>query len=88
MERFKEKLCSVAPLWRISLAFILVLLSISVFSFIFVTPGTKSYYITVVNFLVLGPLLVTNLVILYTCQSRSERKELEYVDSVDSTENN
>lgn len=85
MERFWNWICGVGPLWRITLAVIMILLAISVFSIRFVEPGSESYYISLVNFVLLGFLLAGNLSILYRCKKGRE-KELEQVKELETVE--
>ncbi|MCU4742595.1 hypothetical protein [Natronoglomus mannanivorans] len=85
MERFWNWVCSVVPLWRITLAVIMILLTISVFSIGFVESGSESYYITLFNFVVLGILLTGNVSILYQCKKGRE-KELEQAKDLETFE--
>ncbi|WP_207592487.1 hypothetical protein [Halomontanus rarus] len=85
MDRLWDWLCGVTPLWRITLAVIMILLTISVFSVGFVESGTDSYYITLFNFVVLGVLLAGNVSILYRCKVGRER-ELERAKELETFE--
>ncbi|RQG93619.1 hypothetical protein [Natrarchaeobius chitinivorans] len=80
-----DKLCGIAPLLKSSLALVLALLFLSLFTFPAVTPGSETYYISLINLALLGCLLVFHVVVLFVCkrvhtEDLEGKKELEVFD--------
>ena len=77
---FLDVLCGATHLVRRVLQTVVVLLLLLGFSFLFVAPGTGSYYIAIVNAIILVPLLVASMTIIYWCESKRERKTIDAVE--------
>ncbi len=72
-------ICQYATLLRYLAQLLIVLLLLSLFSVPFVPPGTASYYMMLLNFIMLVPLLLVVLVFAYVCQQRRSRKTVDAV---------
>lgn len=69
--------CGYRHLFRYVLRLVLVLLALSLFSMLFVSRGSESYYIALVNFMLLVPMLGVTVSFVYLCGKRNERKTID-----------
>ena len=69
-ERIGDQICSFQP--QIFYLFVLesVLLMLMLFSVLYVDPGTASYIVVQINFILLAITLAPSLLILYACSQR------------------
>ena len=69
-ERIGDQICGFQP--QIYYLFVLesVLLMLMLFSVLYVDPGSASYIVVQINFILLGITLAPSLLILYTCSQR------------------
>lgn len=72
-------ICGYRHLFRYVLQLVLVLLSLSVFSMLFVSRGSESYYIALVNFALLVPMLIVTASLVYVCEKRKEQKTIDVI---------
>lgn len=80
-QSFLEILCSATHLFRRMFQFVIVLLVLLAFSISTVEPGTSTYYITIVNLLVLVPLLAVSASVIYFCETKRDRKTISSIES-------
>lgn len=70
-------ICDYRHLFRYVLRLVLVLLALSLFSMLFVPRGSESYYIALVNFMMLVPMLGITVSFVYVCEKRKKRKTID-----------
>lgn len=78
---FLELLCAASHLFRRVFQLAIVLLVLLAFSALTLEPGTSTYYIAIVNVLVLVPLLVASAGVIYYCETKRERKTISSIES-------
>lgn len=72
-EEFRDIVCEATVLVRLALSLVFILLLLSLYGLFFVSPGTGGYYLSMINFAVLGTLLIGAVGLLRWC-SKKERK--------------
>jgi|GEM_PF-1463536 prepilin signal peptidase PulO-like enzyme (type II secretory pathway) len=72
-DRFWRRVCEAERVLRYLMVFAFVLLVFLAVSVPFVEAGTGSYYILIIDFLIIGGLLVAATVTLYICKNRTTR---------------
>lgn len=82
---FFDVICAYSRLLKFALQFAIVLLLLLLFSFVFLQSGTSSYYIAIINLLMLVPILIVAMALLYVCGKRRSRKTIDTVESVDTS---
>ncbi|WP_276253104.1 hypothetical protein [Halomontanus rarus] len=70
-KRFWDLVCGLEHVLRAGFALVVVLFVLSVFSFLFVERGTVSYVTLLLNFIILLPMLISLLLVIWRCESRS-----------------
>ncbi|WP_276256701.1 hypothetical protein [Halomontanus rarus] len=80
-DSFLEILCVASHLFRRVFQIAIVLLVLLAFSVVAIEPGTPTYYIAIVNVLVLVPLLIASAGTIYYCETARERKKISLVES-------
>lgn len=78
--RFLTVVCRYSPLLRYVFQFVVVLVLLSLFSIPFVRQGTPSYYILILNFVFLTPLLMISGVLVHVCKEHKQRKTVDAVE--------
>lgn len=56
-DEFWDVVCAAGPALRVALTGVFVLLLLSLFALLFISPGSGSYYLTLANLLILIPLM-------------------------------
>ncbi|KZN23121.1 hypothetical protein A4G99_16630 [Haladaptatus sp. R4] len=72
MEKFWKVVCATGPAIKIALNIIIVLILLSIYSFLIVSPDTGSYYLTLANITILVILLVFVLYSIWRCDKLSD----------------
>lgn len=80
MRSFFVVICGYRRLIRYVLQLVLMLLILSLFSILFIPSGSESYYIALVNFMVLIPMLVIATSFVYVCGKRKEQKKIDILE--------
>lgn len=70
-ERFGGFICQFQPQLQVLFVVEIIVLTLAVFSLLFVPPGTPSHLILLVDFVLLGVTMVPTVGILYLCNRRS-----------------
>ena len=67
-----DMICRGAPFFRILLGVLVFLLLLTVVTFPSIAVGTPEYYLTLVNFVVLGVGTTGAVVVIYVCRRRAD----------------
>lgn len=68
-EKVFDFVCGFTFVWILVFSISAILVLLSLFSLLFVTPGTTPYYLTIANLLVLVPLTGVLYVVIDRCES-------------------
>ena len=82
-EQFFRRVCRYRYLLWLLFQFVVVLLLLSLFSVPFLEPGSPTYYISIINFVILLALLAASGGLAFVCERRRERKTVDAVDERD-----
>ena len=79
-EQFFRRICRYRYLLWLLFQFVVVLLLLSLFSVPFLEPGSPTYYISIVNFVILLALLAVSGGLAFVCERRRQRKTVDAVE--------